>query len=509
MSLLLDALHRASKDKERAALAAAVASTKTPADEGKAQLAQPLELSTDFPTLVSAKEMPPPMEPKPTPLPTGSQPVALELEMLPQTMVAMQPESDSLVLETSRVESIGTSAPIASPIAGAMPPQGVVLTNPISDTGSVSGASPSFAKAPKISAPAAQAAASAIQGAYDPPPPAKRPGKRVLALGGVAACLAVGLGSLLMGLWGDPEQLFGLAGGSSITAAQTPLPAREPEPAASSPMVPPVSPSTSAAAAATPAASAASSVLPIVPATSPAVAGSAPLAMAAVDKPSAPLPKEVTLRASPVAPVFTARVTSQGALEEAYTALLEGRLDDATRVYGVALDANPLERDALLGMAYISHTKGRREEAQAYYAKVLRLEPHNAVANAGMLALGSGVNGVGNAERAKELAARQPDSAALQALAASALVQDGLLAEAALAFSRAQELEPTNPWHSYNLAVALDKLGNSAQALEQYQKALNNQGRSPSPLRPQQVESARVRASQLRQSMATSPGAQK
>ncbi len=215
------------------------------------------------------------------------------------------------------------------------------------------------------------------------------------------------------------------------------------------------------------------------------------------------------MRASPVAPVFTARVTSQGALEEAYTALLEGRLDDATRVYGVVLDANPLERDALLGMAYISHTKGRREEAQAYYAKVLRLEPHNAVANAGMLALGSGVNGVGNAERAKELAARQPDSAALQALAASALVQDGLLAEAALAFSRAQELEPTNPWHSYNLAVALDKLGNSAQALEQYQKALNNQGRSPSPLRPQQVESARVRASQLRQSMATSPGAQK
>ena len=94
-------------------------------------------------------------------------------------------------------------------------------------------------------------------------------------------------------------------------------------------------------------------------------------------------------------------------------------------------------------------------------------------------------------------------------MAASALVQDGLLAEAALAFSRAQELEPTNPWHSYNLAVALDKLGNSAQALEQYQKALNNQGRSPSPLRPQQVESARVRASQLRQSMATSPGAQK
>jgi tetratricopeptide (TPR) repeat protein len=506
MSLLLDALHRASKDKERAALAAAAASVASSTDEGKVRLDQPLELSADFPTLVLAKEAPSMelVEP-PAPSPAASKPVALELEMLPQTVVAVQPERDSLVLETPQADPIGTSAPIAPLAAVAAPPQPAVSRDTILDIGSVSGASPSFAKTPKISAPAAQAAASAIQGAYVSSPAVKRPGRRVLVLGGVAACLALGLGSLLMGLWGDPEKLFGLTGGSSITAAQPPLPAREPEPAASSVAVAPVAPAVSAV----PAASAASPALPIVPATSPAVAASAPLATAMVDKPSAPLPKEVTLRTPPVAPVFTARVTSQGALEEAYSALLEGRIDEATRAYGVALDANPLERDALLGLAYIAHTKGRREEAQAYYAKVLRLEPHNTVANAGMLALGAGANGVGNGERAKELAARQPDSAALQALAASALVQDGLLAEAALGFSRAQELEPTNPWHSYNLAVALDKLGNSAQALAQYQKALTNQVRSPTPLRPQQVESARARASQLGQSLATPLGIQK
>ncbi len=230
-----------------------------------------------------------------------------------------------------------------------------------------------------------------------------------------------------------------------------------------------------------------------------AVATSAPLPPSA--KPAPTQPKELVSRPTSPPPVFSPKVSSQGSLEQGYAALLDGRLDDAALAYGAALASNPMERDALLGLAYVAHSKGRREEAQALYRKVLRLEPGNSVANAGLIALEAASNGASNSDRAKALASRQPDSAAAQALAAGALVQDGLLAEAALAFSRAQGLEPNNPWHSYNLAVALDRLGNYAQALEQYDRALLNKSRAPTPLGAQQIESARSRATQLQHSL--------
>ena len=192
-----------------------------------------------------------------------------------------------------------------------------------------------------------------------------------------------------------------------------------------------------------------------------------------------------------------------------YAALLSGRFDDASRSYGVALDANPGEPDALLGMAYIAHTKGQRDEAQSYYRRVLRQDPGNSVANAGLVALEAGASGSANGttqgERARELAVRQPESAAVQSLAATALVQEGALPDAALAFARAQALEPNNPLYTYNLAVALDKLGSYAQAAVQYERALRVNAAAATPLGPAQVNAARVRAGQLRQSLGLSP----
>ena len=191
-------------------------------------------------------------------------------------------------------------------------------------------------------------------------------------------------------------------------------------------------------------------------------------------------------------------MTAQSPLEQGYTALVAGRLDDAAQAYNAALANNPLEPDALLGLAYVAHSKGRREEALALYNKVLRVEPSNSVAQSGLIALDAGAAGATKGDRAKALVANQPDSAAAQALAASTLAHEGLVAEAALAFGRAHALEPGNPWHSYNLAVALDKLGNYAQAIDQYDKALQNAGNAPSPMGVPRVQSIRVRLAQLR-----------
>ena len=203
-------------------------------------------------------------------------------------------------------------------------------------------------------------------------------------------------------------------------------------------------------------------------------------------------------------PTFVAKTRGPSALEQGYALLLEGRLDDAAAAYGQALRANADERDALLGMAYISQQKGQRDDAQSYYRRVLRQEPNNARAIAALQALDSGSDLTLSASRAGDLAARQPDSAVAMAMAGNAFVRDGLLSNAAQAYARAQTLEPSNPLHAYNHAVALDRLGQYAQAVVQYERVLALSATAPVAERAYQIENVRLRLAQLRQALAAS-----
>jgi tetratricopeptide (TPR) repeat protein len=181
----------------------------------------------------------------------------------------------------------------------------------------------------------------------------------------------------------------------------------------------------------------------------------------------------VILRNTSIAkPAFAAKNRGPSALELGYAALLESRFEDAAQAYAQALKVNSEERDALLGLAYIAQEKGRREEAKNYYRRVLRQEPGNAVANSGLMALDAGGDEALSVSRARALAARQPDSAAAMSVAGTALARDGQMADAALAFARAQAIEPASPVHAYNHAVALDRLGRFAQARLQYEKTV-------------------------------------
>jgi len=203
-------------------------------------------------------------------------------------------------------------------------------------------------------------------------------------------------------------------------------------------------------------------------------------------------------------PHFVAKIRGPSALEYGYALLLEGRLDDAASAYGQALRVNADERDALLGLAYISQQKGQREDAQSYYRSVLRQEPNNARALAAMQALDVDSGPTLTASRTGDLAARQPDSAAAMAMAGNAFVRDGLLSNAAQAYARAQALEPANPLHAYNHAVALDRLGQYAQAVVQYERVLALSATAPVGVRVYRVEDVRLRYAQLRQALAAS-----
>ncbi len=171
-------------------------------------------------------------------------------------------------------------------------------------------------------------------------------------------------------------------------------------------------------------------------------------------------------------PEFVISNSAQETLASAYAALKLGRWAEAESLYKKVLKANDGERDALLGLAYIAHATDRPQEALNYYRSVLRQDPSHAAAGAACLLLSRELDLALTASRAREWVDRHPESAAAQSALGSLLVRQERLAEAALAYALAQELEPNHANHSYNLAVALDRLHRYDQAQIHYRRAL-------------------------------------
>ena len=593
MSLLLDALNRASKEKQKVAAAAAQvqAPAAVPASAPQS-VAQPVpeaptlnffsppaqdlkweEISHSTPTSAhQSSEMP--MRPEPPVLMTPVvQESELELtlvdaphdvsapvstapfepavrpdpthipEVLPLTPMATELVREP-VLESHAEPALQTvPAPLAEPVFTPSTPREPTFEAPATPSQPSAPVSPP--PPPPPPPPAAQEAAPAlvlapatssksvpddqkaqdIRRAYEGPSSDARKGRRrVMALGGLAVGLALAFGSVFLGLWGDPAKWLG---GTSLSSVAPPpaVAVEEPsvpvEPAAPDEQPSPGAvPTDTAPVAIAAASSSVASTTPAAPDAKPvsgpktttsgraapashATTGDVAASIANSSVTPVPTGNEVVLSGNSRAnPSFVAKTRGPSALEHGYALLLEGRLDDAAVAYGQALRANADERDALLGMAYISQQKGQRDDAQTYYRRVLRQEPNNARALAAMQALDSGSDPTLTASRTGDLAARQPDSAAAMAMAGNAFVRDGLISSAAQAYARAQALEPNNPLHAYNHAVALDRLGRFALAIVQYERVLNLSATAPVAERAYRIEDVRLRLAQLHQALA-------
>jgi len=103
-------------------------------------------------------------------------------------------------------------------------------------------------------------------------------------------------------------------------------------------------------------------------------------------------------------------------LAEAYQSYQAGDLLLAEKTYLQILKQSPIQKDALLGLAAISARGAKPQKALEYYQKVLNVDPQQSYFNA-------------------------------------------------------WEKQPANPDYAFNLAVALDQLQQTAQALSFYQKA--------------------------------------
>ena len=466
MSLLLDALNRASKDR-----AAADAAAPSPPATGWPNIA------------LRTLPNPPPVEPAalpPEPPPEAASPKAARL----LTPAAAEPAGSGLRLEPMFMEP-----PAQTPVAADQPPS-LNPAAPASPAPTPTPVSPAPAAKPAEPLKVAQNMMRAKQGTL-----AVRPSRqRLLALGGVAGLLGLGGAVLWLGWLGPlalPDQPA-----IPVPLASTPLvvnPAPTVAPANTvAPMVGSAEPPASAVAAASDplaampakAKKAARPAPAVAKAGRPAAVGltsdtaTSPAAVAEVATPSTRPAARARAAASAAKPtelpnLLASTPSGARALELAYAALTQGRLADAEAGYKEVLKTNPEERDALLGLAYIAHQGGRGEGAKDFYQRVLRQEPGNPSARAGLLLQNLNSDTQDLSAGALEVAAQHPASAAAQSVLGHSLVRQGRLADAQMAFQRAHVLEPGAALHAFNLAVAFDRLKNYAAASTLYERALS------------------------------------
>jgi Flp pilus assembly protein TadD len=161
-------------------------------------------------------------------------------------------------------------------------------------------------------------------------------------------------------------------------------------------------------------------------------------------------------------------------VELGYRALAAGNVATAQNEYVAALELDPNNVDAMLGMATVAARDGRSKAAAAAYANVLKLEPGNPDATAAMAMLGSnGSAGESNESRLKILIAGDDGGRpSLHAALGGVYAADARWTEAAQEYFVALGKDPGNPDLAFNVAASLDQNRNPAVALTFYGQAL-------------------------------------
>lgn len=303
--------------------------------------------------------------------------------------------------------------------------------------------------------------------------------RRQLVLGGIALLVALPVIAFL--LFGDA--MFGSS--SSLVAVNAPSASATPVPLAQ-----PAEPE--AVAAVAPPAPAASDVVAVLPpevtAPAPFVQSTPALRAPAANAPAragvnAPVRSQVP-RSRPArvdGPVASGVVSSSPSttaarpgslMDSAYAAYQSGNTVEAARLYRDVLKADATQRDAWLGLAVIAHANNQLEPAMDAYRRVLRLEPQNATALAGVSSLSRAAGEPQQESRLRELLARSPQEADLNHALALVLSGEQRWSEAQPLFFKAHALAPKEPQFAYNLAVALDHMRKSSLAAQYYETAL-------------------------------------
>ncbi len=186
-------------------------------------------------------------------------------------------------------------------------------------------------------------------------------------------------------------------------------------------------------------------------------------------------PKNNAAIASDSASFSVTKSTSQPSvnpvLMSAYEAYNAGNDTEAQQLYKQVLKRDIRNVDALLGLGAIASRQGRSADANAWYGKVLEVDPRNNIAQAALLDNRSQGNELTNETSLKNMLAKQPDDANLHVALGNLYAEQNQWPAAQQAYFDAYSLNKTAD-NAYNLAVSLDQMGKSKLALPYYLHAL-------------------------------------
>jgi tetratricopeptide (TPR) repeat protein len=159
-------------------------------------------------------------------------------------------------------------------------------------------------------------------------------------------------------------------------------------------------------------------------------------------------------------------------LIQAYEAWRAGDLVEARRHYERVLKSDPRNRNALLGLGAIAVRSGLWDEASGRYTTLLRLNPRDSVAQAGLIAVHENVDPLRGESQIKLLLREEPEAPHLHFTLGNMYADQNRWGEAQSAYFDAYRLDNNNADYTYNLAVSLDRLGKGDAAADYYRRAL-------------------------------------
>lgn len=165
-------------------------------------------------------------------------------------------------------------------------------------------------------------------------------------------------------------------------------------------------------------------------------------------------------------------------LTVAYQAYQHHELKTAQQHYLSLYQQYPENTDILLALAAIARQHQEYQSAQHYLQLIVQTHPAHPRANAMLASLT--LTRPEQEGHLKSLLARQHHPALLFALG-NLLAEDQRWHQAQQYYFQALRLQPAHPLYQYNLAVSLDQLGKTRQALSYYQQAADTQTRAVFP----------------------------
>lgn len=164
--------------------------------------------------------------------------------------------------------------------------------------------------------------------------------------------------------------------------------------------------------------------------------------------------------------------SARAQVESAQRALKEGRDSLALELFDALYVKHPKDPRIMMGRAVALQKNGMVDEAVDAYEKVLKRDPRNVNALTNMLGLIRMTDPDKALTKLLDLKATYPGRPAILAQLGMTYADVGDEESAMRYLRMAQDLEPEDPRHAFNMAVLMDRRGYTPEAIMNYKRAL-------------------------------------